>query len=1012
MKKNIIILMLACCLMPVQAQHIGAVHQKEGRVEQLLREAKQLCEMNSYLMAEELLCEVVGHDGVTENQQREADALMALIAYHKDAAMASAVIEEYLRQYPDAPEQNRMKALALMSYYAQGDYARVISGMQEVDPDLLGDEERDNMIFAYALSMIEEGREEEAAVQLSILDLISDRYDDKVNFYTAYIDYASKRYEAALAGFEKTREKVEFRRQSRYYLAEIMLVTKEYAEAEKMATSYIDQYVEDAYTLEMTRIQGEALYGQRRYLQAAVVLEEYLAGADKPKREALYQLGMAHHHTGEYLRAPELFAMVSDGDDAIAQNALLHAGLSYLALDDKNKARLCFEQAAALHADPALRERAMYNYAVCMHETSYVGFGETIGVFEQFLSEFPKSGYADRVHSYLVESYMKTRNYDAALQSIGKIQQPSATILEAKQKLLYKAGVEAFAGGDLRGAINRFNESLRVGDYDRQTGADALFWRGEAHFRSGNYNQALRDYSQYLKLTPDRQGLTYGLGLYGLGYAYFVQKDYQQAFKQFEQLTKTKAATAHLIDKTTLADAQMRIGDCYFYARKYGNAEAAYNKAISTDPSQADYAVYQKAFSQGLAGRYTDKIGTLTYLIESYPHSDYIDDALYEKGRSYVQLNNSTQAIVAFEQLIEKYPKSQYAPKAGNEIALIHYQNNRIRAAIQAYKDVIKNYPSSEQAYVAMRDLKNLYVEENMVDSYIEYASQNKGMMAIEVGEHDSLTYRAAEMAYMRGEEKAATESFTKYLSLFPGGAYTTNTQYYLGCIYYKADDYAHAKQYLQQVTVQRSSKYCEEATRMMADMAYNHRDFELALEAYGSLIDLTDNSTTKLHAQVHRLRSAQALGKLDVIVGETAPVLENSRLVPEIATELRYYRAKAYLVQGKSEAAVDDLVTLAKDTRNVYGAEAKYQLAQIYYNIRQYDKAENEVLDYINVSTPHSYWLARSFVLLADVYIKKEQYIEAKQYLISLNQSYTVKDDIADMIKERLATLESKMSY
>ena len=91
-----------------------------------------------------------------------------------------------------------------------------------------------------------------------------------------------------------------------------------------------------------------------------------------------------------------------------------------------------------------------------------------------------------------------------------------------------------------------------------------------------------------------------------------------------------------------------------------------------------------------------------------------------------------------------------------------------------------------------------------------------------------------------------------------------------------------------------------------------------------------------------------------------------------------------------------------------MYGAEAKYQLAQIYYNIKQYDNAEKEVLDYINVSTPHSYWLARSFVLLSDVYMKNEKYIEAKQYLISLKQSYQAKDDIASMIEERLKTLEN----
>ena len=197
----------------------------------------------------------------------------------------------------------------------------------------------------------------------------------------------------------------------------------------------------------------------------------------------------------------------------------------------------------------------------------------------------------------------------------------------------------------------------------------------------------------------------------------------------------------------------------------------------------------------------------------------------------------------------------------------------------------------------------------------------------------------------------------------------------------------------------------------MLADMAYKHNDYEVATEAYGSLIDITGNPSTKLNAQVHRLRAAQMVGNHTLIIKETATVLANGKLLPETATELRYYRAKAYLAQGKSDMAIEDLRTLAKDTRNVYGAEAKYLLAQLYYDIRQYDNAEKEVIDYISVSTPHSYWLARSFVLLADVYMKSDKYIEAKQYLVSLKQSYQAKDDIASMIESRLETLDKLMN-
>ena len=63
-------------------------------------------------------------------------------------------------------------------------------------------------------------------------------------------------------------------------------------------------------------------------------------------------------------------------------------------------------------------------------------------------------------------------------------------------------------------------------------------------------------------------------------------------------------------------------------------------------------------------------------------------------------------------------------------------------------------------------------------------------------------------------------------------------------------------------------------------------------------------------------------------------------------------------------------------------------------------------LLDYIDVSTPHAYWLARSFVLLSDVYAKLGRTLEARQYLLSLKQNYQADDDIAGMIETRLQNL------
>ena len=108
---------------------------------------------------------------------------------------------------------------------------------------------------------------------------------------------------------------------------------------------------------------------------------------------------------------------------------------------------------------------------------------------------------------------------------------------------------------------------------------------------------------------------------------------------------------------------------------------------------------------------------------------------------------------------------------------------------------------------------------------------------------------------------------------------------------------------------------------------------------------------------------------------------------------------------KGSSEA-MNDLTTLASDTRSKQGAEAKYLVAQHYFDNKQYDACEKEVLNYIETSTPHAYWLARSFVLLADLYTAQGRNIEAKQYLLSLQNNYNANDNIAEMIKERLSEL------
>ena len=122
------------------------------------------------------------------------------------------------------------------------------------------------------------------------------------------------------------------------------------------------------------------------------------------------------------------------------------------------------------------------------------------------------------------------------------------------------------------------------------------------------------------------------------------------------------------------------------------------------------------------------------------------------------------------------------------------------------------------------------------------------------------------------------------------------------------------------------------------------------------------------------------------------------------IQTFLYDHLTKAQVPFGDMEKAKERILQKPKDYTYT---EAKYLLAQYYYDSKQFDNCEKEILSYIEASTPHSYWLARSFVLLSDIYAKLDRKLEARQYLLSLKQNYQADDDIAGMIESRLENLK-----
>ena len=934
---------------------------------------------------------------------QEADYMMVCAAYEQGRPNVAELLKNYLEVYPSSRHADEVAFLIGSAHFGEGEYERAIYWFNQSNIDLLSPDQQEAYCFRLAYALLQQGDQEKARGYFARIEQVGKRYKEAASYYVAYIDYARGSYPQALQAFNRLKENSTYKEQSLYYITQIYFIQNKYSKVIDEGKQLLATYPNSANNGEVYRMMGNSAYHLGDEAQAIKWLDQYMATTEKPLRGDRYILGVCSYNKGDYAKAVKQLSQTVRANDALSQSASMYLGQSYLKLGQSNNARMSFESAATASFDKQVKEAAMYNYALLVHETGFTGFGESVRIFEDFLNDFPNSQYADKVNDYLVETYLTTKNYESALRSIQKINQPSHKILEAKQDILFQLGTQAFANAQMEEAIDRFSQAIEMGVYKEEARNEAYFWRGESYYRLNDYRQAISDYRTYLNNTRQRNTDTYALAHYSLGYSYFKEKDYPEALSRFRQYTDLESNR----QSASYADAFNRIGDCLFHNRQFAQAEEQYSKAAQILPSAGDYALYQKGFVMGLQKDYQGKISMMDRLISEYPSSSYVDDALFEKGRSYVLLDNNTAAARSFEQLIKQYPESALSRKAGIQLGLIYFNDGRMDQAAAAYKAVIDAYPGSDEAKVALQDLKSVYVEQNNVNAYAAYVNSLGGNVHLEVSEQDSLTYIAAEKLFMRGDNAGARQSLENYLQQYPSGAFSTNAHYYLGAIAFAEKQYATALPHFEQVVNAGDPKFMEESVARTAEIHYLNKSYDEAMSYFEKLLLVAETPENKEAAKLGTMRCAEQTGQLAEAVQAATELLKETKLSPEVVREAHYVRAKAYTSLGQEAKALADWKELSKDTRTLQGAEAKYRLAQLYYDQKKDSEATKVLEDFAKNGTPHQYWLARGFILWADIFIRQGDEGQARVYLNSLQNNYQGDAEINAMIEDRLAKLK-----
>jgi tetratricopeptide (TPR) repeat protein len=119
-------------------------------------------------------------------------------------------------------------------------------------------------------------------------------------------------------------------------------------------------------------------------------------------------------------------------------------------------------------------------------------------------------------------------------------------------------------------------------------------------------------------------------------------------------------------------------------------------------------------------------------------------------------------------------------------------------------------------------------------------------------------------------------------------------------------------------------------------------------------------------------------------------------------------YSGLAYLQKGDTTSAVKEFGYTVTSTKTIAAAEAKYNIANIEYLKGRYKASQKTCFELVKELPNYDYWVARTYILLADDYTAMKDNFQAKATLQSVIENYKGDDDILPTARQKLDQLSS----
>ncbi|WP_045372680.1 tetratricopeptide repeat protein [Jejuia pallidilutea] len=395
---------------------------------------------------------------------------------------------------------------------------------------------------------------------------------------------------------------------------------------------------------------------------------------------------------------------------------------SYITSKNYEEALTLLERKKSFENKMAYQKVAFYRGLELYNESKYL---EAETLFDKSLSEPRDARFTARATFWKAEADYNLTDYDDALVGFKQFMQQAAGMDLPEQKHIdYNLAYTYFKLKNYNQASNYFNQFIAKPQEDKVRLNDAYLRLADGYFVSSKYNEAIKAYTNAIKLNELEADYAFFQKAISTGYAGNSPKKIKELEAFILEYQKSKLRD----------DALYELGNSYVKAGNINKAMASYDK-LNLEYRMSSF-VPKSLLRQGLihynASENDAALSKFKKVAGDYPNTPEAVQAVSTARLIYIDLGRVNEYAAWVKQLDYVEVTDADLDNASYEAAEKQYLEGNTDAAIKQFNSYLNNFPNGIHSLQSHFYLGQLYYKKDLIANaaphykYVVEASQSE----------------------------------------------------------------------------------------------------------------------------------------------------------------------------------------------------------------------------------------------------------------------------------------------